>query len=59
MAIGNCGRVLVQCELSISHGAIGKMREVQIARLLELLLLFQIAWIHGEFKLGKSIGKMK
>jgi hypothetical protein len=46
MAIGECGAVLVECELAISHGAIGKVLKVEVARLLWLSLLFEVSRIH-------------
>jgi len=47
MAICECGAILVERELAISHCAIGKVLEVEVARLLWLALLFEISWIHG------------
>lgn len=46
MTIGECRAILVERELAISHGAIGKVLEVEVARLLWLALLFEISGIH-------------
>lgn len=46
VAGGKCGRVLVQCGLSIPHGIFRKVWEIEEAWLLRLSLLFKIAGIH-------------
>ena len=39
-------RILIQHRLAITHGIVWQMRKVQVARLLGLVLLFEVAMVH-------------